>query len=272
MNFIGIIIGFIIFSRTGSLLFAILAYWLTNIVVKQLTGENQQQKNRRREYRNNDFQQEFQRQFQQQYQQQNANYYRQQISQNDFATALLVLSAAVMKADGNPLKSELIYVKQFFTQQFSHQFAQKQMLAFKDVLKKDFDLQKVCSLIKQAQPLQQRSVLVQYLFGIAQADGHVSEAEVRKINQISILLGISSYEFEQIKAMFYKNTSNAYQVLGIEKTATDSEIKKAYRKMAIKHHPDKFAQMGDEYQKAAKEKFQKIQEAYEIIKKERNIK
>jgi len=268
MNFIGIIIGFLIYSKTNNILFAVIAYWLTSLVIKQFSENNQQEKNRRRQYTNTDFQQEFQRQ----YQQQNSNYYRQQISKHDFATALLVLSAAVMKSDGNPLKSELIYVKQFFSQQFSSQFAQKQMLAFRDVLKKDFDLQKVCSLIKQAQPQQQRSVLVQYLFGIALANGHVSEEEVRTINQISILLGISNYEFEQIKAMFYKNTSNAYKVLGIEKSATDSEIKKAYRKMAVKHHPDKFAQMGEEYQKAAKEKFQKIQEAYENIKKERKIK
>ncbi len=267
MNFIGIIIGFIIFSKTHSLLFAIGGYYIADLIIKNLTKSNGQTYNRR-QYSKEDFQREFQRQ----YKQQNSNYYHQQISQNDFATALLVLSAAVMKADGNPLKSELNYVKQFFSQQFSSSFAQKQMLAFRDILKKNFDLAKVCSLIRQAQPPQQRSVLIQYLFGIAQADGNVSEAEVRTINQISVLLGISSYEFEQIKAMFYKNTSNSYKVLGLDKSASDSEVKKAYRKMAIKHHPDKFAQMGEEYQKAAKEKFQKIQEAYEQIKKERNLK
>lgn len=265
MNFIGIIAGLIIYSRTNSILFALIGGYLINLLLKQLSNNNQNNSNSQQRYR------DFQRQFQQQYQQQNSNYYRQRISQHDFATALLVLSAEVMKSDGNPLKSELNYVKQFFNQQFSPEFAQKQMLAFRDILKKNFDIQQVCNLIKQAQPPQQRSVLIQYLFGIAQADGHVSDAEVKTINRIAVLLGISSYEFDQLKAMFYKNTSSAYKTLGIEKSATNDEVKKAYRKMAVKNHPDKFAQMGEEYQKAAKEKFQKIQDAYESIKKERGM-
>lgn len=262
MNFIGIIAGILIYYRTKSFVLAIATYYIVNLLVNQLTNKQNPNNNRR---------QDFQRQFQQQYQRQNSNYYQQRISKNDFATALLVLSASVMKSDGTPLKSELEYVRGFFNQQFSPDFAQKQMLAFRDILKKNFDLTQVCNLIKQAQPPQQRSVLIQYLFGIAQADGHVSDSEVQIINRISILLGISSYEFEQLKAMFYKSTSNAYEMLGINKSATNDEVKKAYRKLAVQNHPDKFAQMGEEYQIAAKEKFQKIQDAYETIKKERGM-
>ena len=71
---------------------------------------------------------------------------------------------------------------------------------------------------------------------------------------------------------FYKDVSSYYKVLGIDESASNDEVKKAYRKMAIKHHPDKFSQLGEEQQKAAKNKFQKIEEAYEHIKKERSIK
>jgi DnaJ like chaperone protein len=60
-------------------------------------------------------------------------------------------------------------------------------------------------------------------------------------------------------------------VLGIEPSATEEEIKKAYRQMAIRYHPDKVAQMGEEYQKGAKEKFQQVQDAYDNIKKSRGI-
>ncbi len=283
MNFIGILAGIIIYSRTHSFLFAIASYFLVNYIVSQFTGQQKSNNNQRR-YRG----------FQQQYQQQNSNYYQKQISQKDFTTALLVLSASVMKSDGKPLKSELNYVKRFFNKQFSPEFAQQQMIAFRDILKKNFDIEQVCNLIKRAQPPHQRSVLIQYLFGIAQADGTVSEAEVQTIARIAALLDISRYEFEQLKAMFYnssysnnysnnnnnyRRTTNAYEsaadaykTLGITKSATNEEIKKAYRKMAVKNHPDKFAQMGEEYQKAAKEKFQKIQDAYENIKKERGIK
>ena len=201
-----------------------------------------------------------------------ANYYSQRLSQNDFATALLILSAAVMKADGKILKSELDYVKQFFKQQFSSHLSSKYISDFKDILKKDFVLSNVCSTINGSMPIRQRSLLIQYLFGIAQADGLVSDSEMKVIQRISSYFRISSKEFEQIKSLFYKDVSSYYKVLGIDESASNDEVKKAYRKMAIKHHPDKFSQLGEEQQKAAKNKFQKIQEAYEHIKKERSIK
>ena len=201
-----------------------------------------------------------------------ANYYSQRLSQNDFATALLILSAAVMKADGKILKSELDYVKQFFKQQFSSHLSSKYISDFKDILKKDFVLSDVCSTINGSMPIRQRSLLIQYLFGIAQADGFVSDSEMKVIQRISSYFRISSIEFEQIKSLFYKDVSCYYKVLGIDESASNDEVKKAYRKMAIKHHPDKFSQLGEEQHKAAKNKFQKIQEAYEHIKKERSIK
>ena len=201
-----------------------------------------------------------------------ANYYSQRLSQNDFATALLILSAAVMKADGKILKSELDYVKQFFKQQFSSHLSSKYISDFKDILKKDFVLSDVCSTINGSMPIRQRSLLIQYLFGIAQADGFVSDSEMKVIQRISSYFRISSIEFEQIKSRFYKDVSSYYKVLGIDESASNDEVKKAYRKMAIRHHPDKFSQLGEEQQKAAKNKFQKIQEAYEHIKKERSIK
>ncbi len=201
-----------------------------------------------------------------------ANYYSQRLSQNDFATALLILSAAVMKADGKILKSELDYVKQFFKQQFSSHLSSKYISDFKDILKKDFVLSDVCSTINGSMPIRQRSLLIQYLFGIAQADGLVSDSEMKVIQRISSYFRISSIEFEQIKSLFYKDVSSYYKVLGIDESASNDEVKKAYRKMAIRHHPDKFSQLGEEQQKAAKNKFQKIQEAYEHIKKERSIK
>jgi DnaJ like chaperone protein len=120
-------------------------------------------------------------------------------------------------------------------------------------------------------PLQQRTVLVQYLFGIAQADGNVSKVELSVIERIAIMLKIPISEFEQLKSMFWKDASNSYRILGVDPSATNEEIKKAYRKMAVAHHPDKYAQMGEEHQKAANEKFQKIQDAYETIKKDRDF-
>ena len=92
------------------------------------------------------------------------------------------------------------------------------------------------------------------------------------MNQIASMMGVPAVEFESVKNMFYRDVNSDYAVLGISAEATDDEVKKAYRQMAIKFHPDKVASMGEEYQKGAKEKFQKIQEAYENIKKNRDLK
>ena len=109
------------------------------------------------------------------------------------------------------------------------------------------------------------------MFSIANADGLVTDPEVREINNISRFLGVQSLDFESIKAMFFKNPDSAYRILEIEKTASVSEIKKAYREMAKKYHPDKLQHMDEAYQKGAQEKFMKVQEAYEQLQKERGF-
>jgi DnaJ like chaperone protein len=117
-----------------------------------------------------------------------------------------------------------------------------------------------------------RLQLIHFLFGISSADGHVHSTEVEEIRRISGYLGIRQVDFESIKAMFYKDVFSAYKILEVTPDANNDEIKKAYRKMATKYHPDKVSHLGAEFQKAAKEKFQEVQAAYEQIKKERGMK
>ncbi|MEW6468345.1 MAG: TerB family tellurite resistance protein [Bacteroidota bacterium] len=189
----------------------------------------------------------------------------------DFSAALLVLSAAIMKADGKVLRSELDYVKRFFAQQFGERHAQEQMLMLRELVKKDIPLQEVCHQIRQHMNLSVRLQLLHYLFGIAKADGHVHKQEAQMIEQIAGFMHISSADFHSIRAMYFRDTHSDYEILEITPQATDEEVKKAYRKMAVKFHPDKVSSLGEEIQKAAKEKFQKVQEAYENIKKERGM-
>jgi DnaJ like chaperone protein len=199
--------------------------------------------------------------------------YQQRASTHDVPTMLMALSAAVMTADGKVTKGELDYVKAFFRQQFGNQFNQRHLQVLKQFLDSgSIPLQQICQDIRTRLQPEVRIQLIHYLFGIAKADGHVAESEMVTIQSISDLLGLPRMEFESVKNMFYRNTDSDYKVLGVESTATDDEIKKAYRQMAIKFHPDKVASMGEEFQKGAKEKFQKIQEAYEAIKKQRGIK
>lgn len=200
-----------------------------------------------------------------------SNPYGQSNLRSEFSKSLLILSAEVIRADGKILKSELEFVKQFLVQQFGRQLAQEYLLQFKEILKGPINLNETCSRINSMMQPQQRSMLCQYLFGIAQSDGNVSKKEIESIERIARLLGIPEYEFSQLKSMFWKDAADSYKVLGLEKNATDQELKKAYRKMAVENHPDKVASLGEQYQKAAKEKFQKIQDAYETIKKERGF-
>jgi DnaJ like chaperone protein len=202
-------------------------------------------------------------------------YYQQRSassSQNDVPTMLIALSAAVMKADGKVLKSELTFVKSFFTQQFGPQFNQQHLATLKRFLDGgDIPLQEICQDIQRRMQPEVRVQLLHYLFGIAKADGDVSPEEIDVINRISQMMGVPRVEFESVKNMFYRNVDSDYAVLGVDASATDDEVKKAYRKMAIKFHPDKVASMGEEFQKGANDKFQTIQDSYDAIKKRRGI-
>ncbi|MGB0405092.1 MAG: molecular chaperone DnaJ [Fusobacterium sp.] len=56
-----------------------------------------------------------------------------------------------------------------------------------------------------------------------------------------------------------------YDLLGVSKNASDSEIKKAYRKLAMKYHPDKFSNASEKEKKEAENKFKEINEAYQVL-------
>ncbi len=188
-----------------------------------------------------------------------------------YVMSLLVLVAAVMKADGKILKSELDYVKKFLVQNFGADSATEAIKILQDLLKQTIPVTDVCLQIQSNMNYSSRLQLMHFLFGIAQADGHVDKSELQLIVHICKTMGISDADINSIKAMFVKDTDSAYKILEIETTATNDELKTAYRRMAMKYHPDKVSYLGEDFQKAAKEKFQKVNEAYETIKAERKI-
>lgn len=201
------------------------------------------------------------------------DYYRQRATQYDFPTMLMALSAVVMKADGTVKRVELDYVKGFFNAQFGNQFTTQHLQVLKHFLDSgNIPVNEICSDIRARLPIEARIQLVHYLFSIAKSDGHVDDSEVRSIQELANKLGVPALEFESLKNMFYRSADSDYKILGIEASASDDDVKKAYRKMAVAFHPDKVAQLGPEYEKGAKEKFQQIQDAYENIKKKRGMK
>lgn len=196
---------------------------------------------------------------------------RPQTQTGDFTVSLLMLSAAVMKADDRVLKSELDYVRAFLVRQFGEKIATQQILMLREILKQEFILSEVAQQVGRFMDYSSKLQLLHYLFGIALADGKANIREATVIEQISIHMGISTGDFTSIKAMFIKDNFNNYKILEITPDANDEEVKKAYRQMALKYHPDRVAHLGHEIQQAAKVKFQELNAAYNSIKAERGI-
>lgn len=192
-------------------------------------------------------------------------------ARGDFAMSLLVLSAAVMKADGKVVKSELEYVRSYFLAQFGVEETNRLIQILKGVLNQEINVIDVSVQIGHFMDYASRLQLLHYLFGIATADMQLDAAEERVIEQISGYMGVDSSDFASIKAMFIKNMNNSYDILEINPDATDEEVKKAYRRLAIQYHPDKVAHLGEDIKKAATEKFQTLNAAYEEIKKQRGM-
>jgi DnaJ like chaperone protein len=197
---------------------------------------------------------------------------RPQTTRADFEASLLVLTAAVMKADDTVMRSELEFVKRFFVAQFGEDRAAELLISLRELLKQDISADAVAAQIGQFMDVSSRLQLLHYLFQLAKADGVVHGREVETITRIADRMRISVADFNSIKAMFVSQTrESAYEILEIPSTATDEEVKKAYRKMAVKYHPDKVSHLGEEHQSMAKEKFQRLTEAYDQVKKERGM-
>ncbi|NQW36998.1 MAG: TerB family tellurite resistance protein [Flavobacteriales bacterium] len=204
--------------------------------------------------------------FQNQYQGQ------QQAQTVDFEMSLLVLAAVVIKADNKIDQRELNFVRQSFVQMFGKERSNAAFRLFKGIMAKEqISTKQVCEQIRTHVTHASRLQLMHFLFGIAKADGSVSESEIQAIQTIANYMYISHADFESIKAMFYDDAKGAYTILEIEETATVTEIKHAYRTLVKKHHPDKLQHLGEAQIKGAQEKFMQIQKAYESIQKERGF-
>ena len=189
---------------------------------------------------------------------------------NSFLMSLLVLSAYVIKADGKTTSQELSALRSFFSGNFGPQAGLEAEEIVKELLDKDYNLYEVCTQIRSCMDYSQRLQLLHYLVSLGACDGlHQKEIDILEI--IATYIGLSKSELDSMLAQFRPDNDSNYRVLEISPAATDEEVKKAYRKMAVKYHPDKVATLGEDVQKAAEEKFKAVNQAYEAICKERGL-
>lgn len=203
---------------------------------------------------------------------------------NSFLFSLLVMASYIIKADGKVMHSEMEFVRQFLRMNFGEAavsegnqillnlFEQRKRMdatnpsAFRNTIYE-------CGVqIKNNMGYEERLQLLNFLAKVAQSDGKVCAAEIEALKEVATAMGLSAKEVESMLNLGGDTLEEAYKVLEIEPTATDDEVKAAYRKLALKHHPDRVATLGEDVKKAAEEKFQQINNAKERIYKARGIK
>ena len=197
--------------------------------------------------------------------------YSQTEQRNSFFVSLLVLSSAVIKADGRVHPSELQTVREFMRRNFGEAAAAQAMQILDRLNGQQVNIYTVGDQIAANMNYSQRLQLFHFLVGIATSDGEFSKSEKDTLEAVAAVIRLTSTDASSVIAMYYREADSAYTVLEISPSATDDEVRAAYRRMAMKNHPDKVATLGPEVQKAAAEKFRKIQEAYETIKKQRGM-
>lgn len=214
-----------------------------------------------------------------------ASYGRQRAQEgqrNSFLFSLLVLASYIIKADGRVMHSEMEMVRQFLRRNFGevavqegeriilNLFEQQKRMGAASFRNTIYD---ACRQIAQNMEYAQRLQLLNFLVMIAQADGRVVAEEVQALKEVARYMGLSEQDVDSMLNLRdgATNLDAAYAVLGISPDASDDEVKKAYRAMALKHHPDRVATLGDDVRKAAEKKFQEINNAKEAIYKARGL-
>lgn len=219
---------------------------------------------------------------------------RQRIQTSYFETTFTLLGF-LAKVDGHVSKAEISHTEALMSRMgLSASQRQQAIKLFKLGSSADFSVNETISEFNQIcgrKPRLKQS-LISYLITLAMSDGKLDADERSALLQISNGLGIPAFVFEQLLSMIQAQASfhqqqysgganapsqadvlsKAYQALGIDPSASDAEIKKAYRKLISENHPDKLIGQGmpEEMVQLATERSQEISTAYETIQKARS--
>ena len=273
-KWIGGILGWVAWGPIG----ALIGYWLGKVVDNYIDaahqlpgGDDWEQQSRQGGYGQRQGGQSSQGSYGQRQSTQSRQRYTADEQRNSFFVSLLVLSSAVIKADGRTDPAELRTVRNFIRTNFGEQAASQAEQILQQLNNQQVNIYSVGDQIASNMNYSQRLQLFQYLVSIATADGDFSKSEKSVLEAIASSIRLTSTDAASIIAMYYKEADSAYTVLEISPSATDDEVKAAYRRMAMKYHPDRVSTLGPEVQKSAEEKFKQVQDAYATIKKQRGM-
>ncbi|OOZ39211.1 molecular chaperone DjlA [Solemya pervernicosa gill symbiont] len=220
--------------------------------------------------------------------------------QTAFFTATFSVMGHLAKADGRVSEDEIAFAKAVMAQmQLGEEQRALAIKLFGEGKADDFPLDDLLHQFRKE--CHRRRTLMQMFIEIqlqaAHADGRVDSAERKMLQHICDLLGFTQHEFEHLEAMAsaarnfgsggaagggYQQPQQAspqaqlkaaYQVLDVVESATDAEVKRAYRRLMNQHHPDKLVSKGlpEEMIKVATEKSQEIRNAYDAVKASRGM-
>jgi len=221
--------------------------------------------------------------------------------QRQFFDTTFTLLGFVAKADGRVSEAEIAQAESLFIQlRLNPAQRQSAITRFKEGSQPGFDPSAtVAAFAQTVGPRRQaQHTLFAFLASMALADGDLHPPEREALHQIALLLKVPTAEVDRLVAMIsaqsrfhtsggsqgYRHQgasaaprnqlADAYQALGVDSAATDSDIKKAYRRLMSENHPDKLIAKGvpDEMIKIATERSQEISTAYDVIRNARGMK
>lgn len=203
---------------------------------------------------------------------------------NSFLFSMLVMASYIIRADGRIMHSEMEFVRRFLRTNFGdaaveegqqilmNLFEQRKQMEQTDPMSFRRTIHDCGVQIAANLGYEERLQLLSFLVQIAQSDGSVCQEEIDALKEVAIAMGLSVQEVESMLNLKGDSLAEAYKVLEVEPTATDDEVRAAYRRLALKHHPDRVATLGEDIRRAAEEKLQQINAAKERIWKSRGMK
>ncbi len=190
----------------------------------------------------------------------------------NFITHLVGILISIAKADGRVNTHEIKVIERAFV---SFGFKGEDLNFIRDLIKQtvrvNLDLQAVCFEFNQYSSYEERLSLLRIVYMVAFADKEFHANEESMINRIIGFLEISVDDAYEIRGEFSSDHDKHYKLLNTSRDASVEDIKKAYRLLSKKYHPDRVSHLGDEFAQLASEKFQKINESYEKIKSEKGF-